>query len=249
MVQCPSESARLRRNGFTFKQFFVAHDRCEMKVGTDSILLGAWADVSDITGKILDIGSGSGLLALMLAQRTTHSVQIDAVELDDNAALQATENFALSPWAGRVALHHCALQSFAAQTSSRYDLIITNPPYYQPGVECRNPSRGTARYTSELSHQTLLKHARALASDNGKMAVVLPCDISTDFMQLAAGEGWFLLRHTEVAEFANRAPHRALMLFGVEPASLQSDRLVIRDESNAYSDDFRELTNAFYLFF
>ncbi|MBW3474842.1 methyltransferase domain-containing protein [Hafnia alvei] len=219
-----------------------------MKVGTDSILLGAWADVSDITGKILDIGSGSGLLALMLAQRTTHSVQIDAVELDDNAALQATENFALSPWAGRVALHHCALQSFAAQTSSRYDLIITNPPYYQPGVECRNPSRGTARYTSELSHQTLLKHARALASDNGKMAVVLPCDISTDFMQLAAGEGWFLLRHTEVAEFANRAPHRALMLFGVEPASLQSDRLVIRDESNAYSDDFRELTNAFYLF-
>lgn len=249
MVQCPSESAPLRRNGFTFKQFFVAHDRCEMKVGTDSILLGAWADVSDITGKILDIGSGSGLLALMLAQRTTDSVQIDAVELDDNAALQATENFALSPWAGRVALHHCALQSFAAQTSSRYDLIITNPPYYQPGVECRNPSRGTARYTSELSHQTLLKHARALASNKGKMAVVLPCDISADFMQLAAGEGWFLLRHTEVAEFANRAPHRALMLFGVEPASLQSDRLVIRDESKVYSDDFRELTNAFYLFF
>ncbi|MGO2209105.1 tRNA1(Val) (adenine(37)-N6)-methyltransferase [Hafnia alvei] len=220
-----------------------------MKVGTDSILLGGWADVSDITGKILDIGSGSGLLALMLAQRTTDSVQIDAVELDDNAALQATENFALSPWAGRVALHHCALQSFAAQTSSRYDLIITNPPYYQPGVECRNPSRGTARYTSELSHQTLLKHARALASNKGKMAVVLPCDISADFMQLAAGEGWFLLRHTEVAEFANRAPHRALMLFGVEPVSLQSDRLIIRDESKVYSNDFRELTNAFYLFF
>lgn len=219
-----------------------------MKVGTDSILLGGWADVSDITGKILDIGSGSGLLALMLAQRTTDSVQIDAVELDDNAALQATENFALSPWAGRVALHHCALQSFAAQTSSRYDLIITNPPYYQPGVECRNPSRGTARYTSELSHQTLLKHARALASNKGKMAVVLPCDISADFMQLAAGEGWFLLRHTEVAEFANRAPHRALMLFGVEPVSLQSDRLIIRDESKVYSNDFRELTNAFYLF-
>ncbi|WP_432707163.1 tRNA1(Val) (adenine(37)-N6)-methyltransferase [Hafnia alvei] len=220
-----------------------------MKVGTDSILLGAWADVSDITGKILDIGSGSGLLALMLAQRTTDSVQIDAVELDDNAALQATDNFAQSPWAGRMALHHCALQSFAAQTPSRYDLIITNPPYYQPGVECRNASRGTARYTSELSHQTLLKHARTLASDKGKMAVVLPCDISVDFIQLAASEGWFLLQHTEVAEFSNRAPHRALMLFGVEPASPQSDRLVIRDERNAYSDDFHELTKAFYLFF
>ncbi|KAA0264864.1 MAG: tRNA1(Val) (adenine(37)-N6)-methyltransferase [Hafnia alvei] len=220
-----------------------------MKVGTDSILLGAWADVSDITGKILDIGSGSGLLALMLAQRTTDSVQIDAVELDDNAALQATDNFAQSPWASRMALHHCALQSFAAQTPSRYDLIITNPPYYQPGVECRNESRGTARYTSELSHQTLLKHARALASDKGKMVVVLPCNISVDFIQLAAREGWFLLQHTEVTEFANRAAHRALMLFGAEPASPQSDRLVIRDESNAYSDDFRELTKAFYLFF
>ncbi|MDN6072510.1 MAG: methyltransferase [Enterobacterales bacterium] len=220
-----------------------------MKVGTDSILLGAWADVSDITGKILDIGSGSGLLALMLAQRTTDSVQIDAVELDDNAALQATDNFAQSPWAGRMALHHCALQSFAAQTPSRYDLIITNPPYYQPGVECRNASRGTARYTSELSHQTLLKHARTLASDRGKMAVVLPCDISVDFIQLAAREGWFLLQHTEVTEFAHRAAHRALMLFGVEPALQQSDRLIIRDEHNAYSNDFRELTKAFYLFF
>ncbi|WP_080950957.1 methyltransferase [Obesumbacterium proteus] len=220
-----------------------------MKVGTDSILLGAWADVSDITGKILDIGSGSGLLALMLAQRTTDSVQIDAVELDDNAALQATENFAQSPWASRMALHHCALQSFAAQTPSRYDLIITNPPYYQPGVECRNASRGTARYTSELSHQTLLKHARTLASDKGKMAVVLPCDISVDFIQLAAREGWFLLQHTEVTEFAHRAAHRALMLFGVEPALQQSDRLIIRDERKAYSNDFRELTKAFYLFF
>ncbi|MDN6834167.1 MAG: tRNA (adenosine(37)-N6)-methyltransferase TrmM, partial [Enterobacterales bacterium] len=110
-------------------------------------------------------------------------------------------------------------------------------------------SRGTARYTSELSHQTLLKHARTLASDKGKMAVVLPCDISVDFIQLAASEGWFLLQHTEVAEFANRAAHRALMLFGVEPASPQSDRLVIRDERNAYSDDFHELTKAFYLFF
>lgn len=249
MVQCPSESAPLRRNGFTFKQFFVAHDRCEMKVGTDSILLGAWADVSDITGKILDIGSGSGLLALMLAQRTTDSVQIDAVELDDNAALQATENFAQSPWASRMALHHSALQSFAAQMPSRYDLIISNPPYYQPGVECRNASRGTARYTSELSHQTLLKHARTLASDKGKMAVVLPCDISVDFIELAAREGWFLLQHTEVTEFAHRAAHRALMLFGVEPALQQSGRLVIRDESKVYSNDFRELTKAFYLFF
>lgn len=249
MVQRPSESVPLRRNGFTFKQFFVAHDRCEMKVGTDSILLGSWTDISNLGGKILDIGTGSGLLALMLAQRTTDVVQIDAVELDQNAALQAAENFVLSPWADRMQVHACSLQAFAAQTSERYDLIVTNPPYYPQGVECRNASRNTARYTSELSHQSLLKHARELATDNGRMAVVLPIDVGVSFIQTAAQEGWFILHNTEIAEFEDRVARRSLMLFGSKPANQQSDRLVIRDKSSEYSHDFRLLTKDFYLFF
>lgn len=249
MVQRPSESVPLRRNGFTFKQFFVAHDRCEMKVGTDSILLGSWTDISNLGGKILDIGTGSGLLALMLAQRTTDVVQIDAVELDENAALQAAENFVLSPWADRMQVHACSLQAFAAQTSERYDLIVTNPPYYPQGVECRNASRNTARYTSELSHQSLLKHARELATDNGRMAVVLPTDVGVSFIQTAAQEGWFILHNTEIAEFEDRVARRSLMLFGSKPANQQSDRLVIRDKSSEYSHDFRLLTKDFYLFF
>ncbi|TBM05340.1 methyltransferase domain-containing protein [Hafnia paralvei] len=249
MTQRPSESVPLRRNGFTFKQFFVAHDRCEMKVGTDSILLGSWTDISNLDGKILDIGTGSGLLALMLAQRTTDVVQIDAVELDQNAATQAAENFVLSPWANRMRVHTCSLQAFAAQTSERYDLIVSNPPYYPQGVECRNVSRNTARYTSELSHQSLLKHARELATDNGRMAVVLPTDVSVSFIQTAAQEGWFILHYTEIAEFDDRVARRSLMLFGSKPVNQQSDRLVIRDKSSEYSHDFRLLTKDFYLFF
>ena len=249
MTQRPSESVPLRRNGFTFKQFFVAHDRCEMKVGTDSILLGSWTDISNLDGKILDIGTGSGLLALMLAQRTTDVVQIDAVELDQNAATQAAENFVLSPWANRMRVHTCSLQAFAAQTSERYDLIVSNPPYYPQGVECRNVSRNTARYTSELSHQSLLKHARELATDNGRMAVVLPTDVSVSFIQTAAQEGWFILHYTEIVEFDDRVARRSLMLFGSKPVNQQSDRLVIRDKSSEYSHDFRLLTKDFYLFF
>ena len=231
MTQRPSDSVPLLRNGFTFKQFFVAHDRCEMKVGTDSILLGSWTDISNLDGKILDIGTGSGLLALMLAQRTTDVVQIDAVELDQNAATQAAENFVLSPWANRMRVHTCSLQAFAAQTPERYDLIVSNPPYYPQGVECRNVSRNTARYTSELSHQSLLKHARELATDNGRMAVVLPTDVGVSFIQTAAQEGWFILHYTEIAEFDDRVARRSLMLFGSKPVNQQSDRLVIRDKS------------------
>lgn len=126
----------LRRNGFTFKQFFVAHDRCAMKVGTDGILLGAWAPVAGVK-RCLDIGSGSGLLALMLAQRTDDSVMIDAVELESEAAAQAQENIAQSPWAERINIHTADIQQWITQQAARFDLIISNPPYYQQGLSVR----------------------------------------------------------------------------------------------------------------
>ena len=124
----PQSTSVLRRNGFTFKQFFVAHDRCAMKVGTDGILLGAWAPVAGVK-RILDIGTGSGLLALMLAQRTDESVTVDAVELDSDAAAQAQENVTQSPWADRVTVQAEDVQHWAARQTVKYDLIISNPPY------------------------------------------------------------------------------------------------------------------------
>ncbi len=139
-----------RRNGFTFKQFFVAHDRCAMKVGTDGILLGAWAPVAGVK-RCLDIGAGSGLLALMLAQRTDDSVMIDAVELESEAAAQAQENINQSPWAERINVHTADILQWITQQTVRFDLIISNPPYYQQGVECATPQREQARYTTTLA--------------------------------------------------------------------------------------------------
>lgn len=156
----------LRRNGFTFKQFFVAHDRCAMKVGTDGILLGAWAPVADVK-RILDIGTGSGLLALMLAQRTDDNVPIDAVELDDGAAMQAQENVAHSPWPHRITVHTDDIQHWAPRQTVRFDLILSNPPYYEPGVECATPQREQARYTATLDHQTLLAIAADCITEDG----------------------------------------------------------------------------------
>ncbi len=145
----PQPPAAVRRDGFTFKQFFVAHDRCAMKVGTDGILLGAWAPVAGVK-RILDIGTGSGLVALMLAQRTPEDVTIDAVELDAQAAEQASENVAASPWAHRIAVHAQDIVSWRGQAeqTARYDLIVSNPPYYEPGVNGACSQRRT-RYRAQ----------------------------------------------------------------------------------------------------
>ena len=153
--------AQLRRDGFTFKQFFVAHDRCAMKVGTDGILLGAWAPVAGVK-RILDIGTGSGLVALMLAQRTEEHVIIDAVELDAQAAEQASDNMAESPWAARMKVECADVLAWAPEQTARYDLIVSNPPYYEPGVECGTPEREQARYTGSLDHKALLTSAAEL---------------------------------------------------------------------------------------
>lgn len=158
--------AQLRRDGFTFKQFFVAHDRCAMKVGTDGILLGAWAPVAGVK-RILDIGTGSGLQALMLAQRTEEHVTIDAVELDPQAARQASENAADSPWAERIRVECADVLTWAPEQTARYDLIVSNPPYFTPGVECGTPERERARYTGSLDHKALLTSAAELISEEG----------------------------------------------------------------------------------
>jgi tRNA1Val (adenine37-N6)-methyltransferase len=124
--------AQLRRDGFTFKQFFVAHDRCAMKVGTDGILLGAWAPVAGVK-RILDIGTGSGLVALMLAQRTEEHVTIDAVELDAQAAEQASENGRIA-WAARMKVECADVLAWAPEQTARYDLIVSNPPTTSPAL-------------------------------------------------------------------------------------------------------------------
>jgi len=240
-------SSVLRRNGFTFKQFFVAHDRCAMKVGTDGILLGAWAPIARVK-RILDMGTGSGLLALMLAQRTENTVMIDAVELDADAAGQAAENVAESPWADRIHIHTADVQRWLVEENSRYDLIISNPPYYEQGVECATPQREQARYTTTLDHAALLTCAANAITEDGFFCVVLPENIGNAFTERALSMGWHLRLRTDVAETELRLPHRALLAFSPQAGECFSDRLVIRGPEQQYSEGYTALTQAFYLF-
>ena len=239
--------AHLRRDGFTFKQFFVAHDRCAMKVGTDGILLGAWSPVSRAK-RILDIGTGSGLVSLMLAQRTADDVVIDAIELDEQAATQAQENAQASPWASRLLVQQADVIEWSPVQTLRYDLIVSNPPYFEQGVECATPQREQARYTTTLDHSALLESAAALITEDGFFCVILPVDVSEAFTLKAQGMGWHLRLRTDVTEYENRLPHRVLLAFSPASGECFTDRLVIRGADQHYSESYTALTQAFYLF-
>lgn len=174
----------LPRNGFTFKQFFVAHDRCAMKVGTDGILLGAWAPIAGVK-HVLDIGAGSGLLALMLAQRTGHDVQVDAVELDEEAAAQARENALASPWSSRIEVCQADIHQWQPSQTRRYELIISNPPFFAEGVPCATSQREQARYTTTLDHASLLTCAAEHITEEGFFAW---CCRWISVMRLSSGQ-------------------------------------------------------------
>jgi tRNA1Val (adenine37-N6)-methyltransferase len=238
----------LAKNGFTFKQFFIAHDRCAMKVNTDAIILGAWADVAQAKS-ILDIGTGSGLIALMLAQRTSETVCIDAIELEQQACLQADDNFTRSPWRNKLRTVCQDVTLYAEQTDRRYDLIVTNPPYFDTGCDCHSDARSLARYTSALSHRQLLNCCRRLLTENGRACFVLPFSVATAFLRLAQNLGWHCGHKLAVRDSEIKTPH--LLLFELAPYQLieSEDCLTLRQSDRQYSREFRELTKDFYLFF
>ncbi len=238
----------LRRNGFTFKQFFVAHDRCAMKVGTDGVLLGAWANVSGCS-RILDIGSGSGLVALMLAQRTSPDVAIYGIELDASAVMQSRENAAESPWHERLHMMQGDVLQLDVSENEKFDLIVSNPPYFEPGSDCRDEARSNARYTNTLTHSALLMRADRLLTPTGRFCVILPYDIGLRFQQLAQQEGWKTSRVLHIRDLPEREPHR--MLLELDRCSLfeRDNHLSIYRLSREYSCEFHDLMKDFYLFF
>lgn len=242
----PTTKTRLRRDGFTFKQFFVAHDRCAMKVGTDGILLGAWAPVAGVK-RILDIGTGSGLIALMLAQRANDAV-IDAVEMEAQAAGQAAENAQASPWSERIHIHQADFLAWTPDDSHRYDLIVSNPPFYEKGVECGSAERQLARYNASLEHESLLRGAAQLITEEGCFCVVLPESAGGAFTLKAQEMGWHIRLRTDVCDNETKLPHRVLLAFSPMPGECFTDRLAIRGPDQRYSDAWCGLTQDFYLF-
>lgn len=235
-----------RRGGFTFKQFFVAHDRCAMKVGTDSVLLGAWVAVDNVR-RILDIGCGSGLIALMLAQRTADQATIDAVELDNAAAAQAGDNVLESPWPQKIQVYHQDIHHFAEQAAHCYQLIVSNPPYFEPSVACRDLARTNARYTETLTHAALLDCAEKLIAENGHFCVVLPYSIGETFEVNAHQRGWYTARKLNISDKADTQKHRLLLALARTSVVKEEAELAIKEADGSYTTDFRLLIKDFYL--
>lgn len=231
-------------SSFTFKQFHINQQHCAMKVGTDGILLGAWADVNHCKN-ILDMGSGTGLLALMLAQRTKEDSQIYAVELDPAAAQQAQENITLSPWKARINLIRGDVQHFLSDTKETFDLIVANPPYFDQGVDCKNEERNLARYVQQ-SHLDWLSWAAERLSEKGKISFVLPYEAAKTLEKLTA---LYCVKQTEVITKIGKSPQRMLITFSKQPQELEHNQIVIYNEKNRYTDEFIALTKDFYLKF
>lgn len=234
---------------FRFKEFIVQQDKTAMKVGTDAVLLGAWCSVDDYPDSILDIGSGTGIISLMLAQRSD-AMTIDAVEIDDNAYEQTVENFENSDWGDRLYCYHSRFQDFADELvdeEETYDLIISNPPFYTDAFKTDNESRNKARFTSALSFEALISGVVKILSQKGKFSVVVPFKEEKEFVNIAEKENLILQRVCRVQGNPTSAVKRSLLEFSFIKSIVKQEQLVIEIERHQYTQDYINLTKDFYL--
>lgn len=230
---------------FQFKQFTLHHERCAMKIGTDGVLLGAWAPVDHVKS-ILDVGTGTGLIALQLAQRCKEA-SITAIELNEAAAAQAAENVASSPWAHRVEVVCGDFRTFEAQAP--YDLIISNPPYFTSALRCPDAARTTARHADTLGLEILMRRAASMLAPQGRVSVVLPADAEHPALDAAWFSGLHPVQLTRVFTRADKPCKRLLLTFSTQEMPCSTQQLTLREADNSYSAAYRSLTAPFYLHF
>lgn len=255
---------------FKFKQFTIHQDRTAMKVGTDGVLLGAWAPIAPTTNKLLDIGTGTGLIALMLAQRLTqckmqnakctndaeksnlwrenHELKIDAIDIDLSSIEQATENIKSSPFAVYITTHHTSLQEHT--TTEKYDAIVCNPPYFVASLKCPDANRTQARHTDSLSFDDLLQHSARLLNPEGSLSVILPINEGNQLIELAPKYGFSLTQLVHVHPTPTSEPKRLLMHFikqSTENSSIINSKLTIELARHQYTPEYIALTKNFYL--
>lgn len=230
---------------FSFKQFTVYQDRCAMKVGVDGVLLGVWTNVNN-TNQILDIGTGTGLIAIMLAQR--NNSMIDAIEIDSKAVIQASENIKLSPWASRIKVTEISLQDFARSSNKRYDLIVSNPPYFVNSLKSPSGERTLARHADTLTHEELIINALILLKPTGRLSVILPVKEALQCQDFAFSKGLFCIRQVNVIPKPNALAKRVLLEFSLQHFQKEVSELVTEGEQrHEYSKEFSLLAKEFYL--
>ena len=240
---------------FQFKEFSVNQDRCAMKIGTDGVLLGAWASIKHNPFSVLDIGTGTGILSLMLAQRS-HAETIEAIEIDDAAFEQSVENFEESPWGDRLFCYHAGFNEFAEEIDDKYDLIISNPPFYKPslsltslpeGENQTSDSRKKARFYDALPFEHLLHGTAKLLDDNGKASFIIPFSEEVNFILLAEKTGLYPNRITRVKGTNTSEIKRSLLEFSFTKTTIDTSELTIETSRHQYTEDYINLTKNFYL--
>ncbi len=234
--------------GFTFRQFHITDDHTAMKVGTDGVLLGAWAEGGL---KILDIGTGTGLIALMMAQRFP-SAYIDAIEIDEDAFEDARYNVSHSPFCDRINIINCSLQAYhpctAAQDEGLYDAIVCNPPYFINSLKNPLLQRTTARHTDSLSHQELIFHAKRLLSPQGTLSVIIPSDNKDLLEAEAIFNGLSTRKITNIKTKSSKPAKRCLIEFGKDSAvQCKADEKTLNEDDGSRTAWYHHLTEAFYI--
>ena len=232
---------------FQFKQFSVSQDQCAMKIGTDGVLLGAWTPINNCPKAILDIGTGTGIIALMLAQRSD-AQQIDALEIDENAYEQAVDNFENSQWGDRLFCFHAGLDEFIEEPEDEYDLIVSNPPFYTDDFQSENEQRDLARFQEAMPFEDLVEAAALLLSKTGIFSVIIPFKEEEKFIALANEYDLFPIKITRVKGTPTAEIKRSLLAFSqLKLDSFSSDELVIETSRHQYTAEYIALTKDFYL--
>ena len=237
-----------RNNYFQFKQFRIIQERSAMKVGMDGVLLGAWVDTS-AAEKILDIGTGTGLIALMMAQKN-NVAQIDAIEVDPEAFQEACLNIQQSAWSDRINAELCSFQEFAERTNSKYDLIVSNPPFFTNGAKAPVENRAQARHSDSLPLDVLISGATDLLRENGKIALVLPVESLQEITQLADLNKLYISRLCRIKPNPIKPDFRILIELTNSDCTIQELELMIEFEKHHdYTPEYKALTKDFYLKF
>lgn len=217
-----------------------------MKIGTDGVLLGAWTSIGHHPISILDVGSGTGILAIQLAQRSAAEI-IDAIEIDPDAYEQCVENFENSPWADRLFCYHAALDEFAAEIDDFYDLIISNPPFHTEDYKTTNSKRDVARFNDALPFVQLVECASSLLSKNGIFAVIIPKKSETEFLSITTKAGMYPQRICRVHGTEKAEAKRSLLEFSFQKKVPEISSLILEIERHDYTEAYKNLVKDFYL--
>ena len=231
---------------FKFKEFTINQDRCAMKIGTDGVLLGAWTSIDNRPFSVLDIGAGTGVLSLMIAQRSS-AENIEAIEIDADAYEQCAENFENSPWSDRLFCYHASLLEFIEEVDDEFDLIICNPPFYSEDYKTQDKSRDLARFNDAMPFEHLIYAAAKLLSEDGIFSTVIPFKEESNFVELASKVGLFLNRSLHIKGSPESEIKRSLLEFSFQKKETSASELIIETSRHQYTDDYINLTKDFYL--